>query len=197
MKLGFSKMVGVGAIMAMANWAMANSISVSLPSSLDGNYAYAFGVRLNVPSGEKITGMTISFDNVQLTSAPKGYLYVDLLNSGFNLSGTKTYKDYDKPGDYFAGKGIALGTEVFNYWFQTLSFSFTLTASQLAVLNGYVNDGIFGIGLDPDCGFKTKGKCWITCNYGPVSAPDSGTTAILLGAALCGVVVLRRKRILD
>ena len=189
----------IGLTCGITSLASAISINVSTPGTLSGYYAYSLGVQLDVPENQHLDSLTISFNRVQLTSAPKGYLYVDLLDS--NRSGTSAYWDGDRSGDYFAstlsaGKGIALGVQQFPNWYQTLSWSYELSADQLAALNTYAADGIFNIGLDPDCYFKTfNGSCTITytCTDNGKRVPDGGLTAVLLGMSLLGLLAIRRR----
>lgn len=192
------KLVVFSVTLAVACLAEATTINVNAPSTLNGMDAYTMGVQMNVPTGQQLSSMTISFDNVQLTSAPKGYLYVDLLN--LNSAGLTTYRDRDQPGDAFAslvnnGQGLSLAVKEFNYWYQTSSFSISLTADQLAALSSYAQDGIFDISLDPDCWYRFSGSCNVTydCQRIPQSVPDNGLTAAMLGLPLIGFTFLRRK----
>lgn len=198
------KLVVFSVTLAVACLAEATTINVSTPRSLDGYYAYTMGVQMNVPSGQQLNSMTISFDNVQLTSAPQGYLYVDLLN--LNSPGLNSIVDRDQPGDAFAslvngGQGVSLAVKQFNYWYQTMSFSISLNADQLAALSSYAQDGIFDISLDPDCWYRFSGSCQITYNCNPLppqqSVPDNGWTVAMLGLPLIGFALLRRKLVLS
>jgi VPDSG-CTERM motif len=187
--------------LGIASLACANTITVSTPGQLNGDYAYSLGVNANLPAGQEFSSMTISFDNIRLTSAPKGYLYVDLLN--FNTPGLQAIWDGDRSGDAFAddiqnGQGISLGVKEFSRWNQTMSFSITLDSTELLALNTYAQDGIFDIGLDPDCFFwLPQSCCKVTYNCCPQppphNVPDGGSTALLLGATLSVLGWVRRK----
>lgn len=188
----------------MAGLYQASAISVSIPSSLNGNYAYyTSGVGINLSADQQFSSMTISFNNIQLRSAPQGYLYVDLLDH--NAPGLSPWGgakwDGDQPGDYFSsylknGQGISLAVEQYYYWFQSKDFSITLNSDQLAALNAYGQNGIFDIGLDPDCFFNNYGSCTITYQCQPkphCSVPDNGWTVALLGVPFLGLMLMRRR----
>ncbi|HTX21640.1 MAG TPA: VPDSG-CTERM sorting domain-containing protein [Candidatus Aquilonibacter sp.] len=194
------KLILVGVTIGIASLAQATSITVSTPTTLSGNDAYTVGIDLSVPANQQINSLTISFDDIQLTSVPKGYLYIDLLN--LNIPGIQAVSDGDKSGDYFlsylnSGQGVALGTEVFNSKNETLSFSITFNADELAALNLYAADGIFDLGIDPDCSFKLPKSCcsisYTTCPKTPPHVPDTASTAGLLGVGFIGLLLFRRK----
>lgn len=197
------KLLILGVVIGTASLVQASSINISIPQSLNGYYAYSLGVQTGIPDDQQVTSMTISFDNVHLTSAPTGYLYVDLLDS--SASGINTYFDNDAPGDYFAstlaaGEGTALGTQQFRYSNETLSWSYTLNSDQLAALNAYLSNGEFDIGLDPDCWFNWGyggGSCkviWNSCTKPHnQNVPDTAVTAGLLGMSFLGLLAFRRR----
>jgi hypothetical protein len=67
---------------------------------------------------------------------------------------------------------------------QDLSYNFT--ADDIAVLSAFAEDGIFGIGFDPDCHFWNDG---ITLTIETIPEP---ATCLLLG--LGALISARRKR---
>lgn len=183
----------------------ANAIVINAPSSLegynalDGYRAYQWGISLNLAPNEEITYAKLTFSNVKLTSgnwSGKGYLHTDLLN--INKTGVSVKTDWDLPGDYFAGalassSVVSLGTQYFGYVGQSHSWSYTFNASQLAALNLFAADGIFGLGFDPDCHYKVGDIC-LTIEKTTRNVPDSGNTVILLGTALIGAMTVRTLR---
>jgi hypothetical protein len=190
------------ASIGVASLVQATTISITAPDPLSGYYAYSLGTPISIPDGQEIDSMTISF-SLQLTSAPIGYLYVDLLDLA--KTGTTTYTDKDGSGDYFLSSKYSLSpvtsleTVPFTKYNQTIDFSYTLTADELAALNAYTADGILDIGLDPDCSFRWHGGCTFiyTCHCHPKCVPDSAMTAGLLGMSFLGLLFFRRKLALN
>jgi hypothetical protein len=176
------------------------NLFTSLNGTLEGNDAYAQNINPNLSSGEYISSATISFNNVDLTvagSTGHGYLYADLLN--LHTAGLTTRSDGDAAGDYWAtqysGNNItSLGNPLF---FQSVNspaqnWNIVLTTAELSTLNSDLSGGSFSIGIDPDCHF-TLGSATITYTVATSSVPDTATTVFLLGTALLGLEVVRRK----
>ncbi|HZL78623.1 MAG TPA: VPDSG-CTERM sorting domain-containing protein [Candidatus Limnocylindrales bacterium] len=192
----------------VASCGLVHATPINAPSSLigtsvlDGNKAYEWGISIAVKPGQQVASAQIDFTNIKLTAANSsghGYLYTDLLKSG--NTGVHTFTDNDAAGDYFktqftAANITSLGTKNFASVGTTLSWSYVLTGTQLAVLNTYLlANGVFDIGLDPDCHY-TVGGLSFTYTLGPTpktSVPDVATTAFLLGISLAGLELLRRK----
>jgi hypothetical protein len=63
----------------------------------------------------------------------------------------------------------------------------------LATLTSYTADGHFAIGIDPDCHY-TDSSIVLSITYSPQSAPDAGSTAMLLGIALPVLALFRRSK---
>jgi hypothetical protein len=170
----------------------------SLGGTWEGANAYAQNIDPNLSAGQYISSATISYNNVDLVEAGStghGYLYTDLLNT--QLPGVTTRTDNDAPGDYwatqFSGNNItSLGDEYFSKTGTTLSWNIVLTGSELTALNSYLAAGSFNIGIDPDCHF-TAGTETFTYTVATTSVPDTATTLFLLGSALLGLEVIRRK----
>jgi len=200
------KKISIFAILAAA-CSIAGATTVNVPSSLTGSdalagqNAYSWGIPITLGAGQSVASASISFQNITLTAANssgKGYLYTDLLND--SATGVHTFTDNDAPGDYFATKYsspniVSLGTEVFRSVGTTLSWTYTLTSTQLASLNEFLTSGVFNIGFDPDCHYTVG--C-ISFNYSttpppPTNVPDMAVTAYLLGLGLLALEVSRRK----
>jgi hypothetical protein len=170
-------------------------------NSMDGNYAYSWGVSIAVPTGQSVTSAEIDFTAVQLTISQNttGFLYTDLLNS--KSAGLNAQVDYDAPGDYwatkFSGANItSLGTEFFASVGTTLTWSYVLNSTQLAALNSYLtaNHGMFDISFDPDCRYSVGGISFTyTLTPTPHTVPDAATTAVLLLLGLAGLEAFRRQ----
>jgi hypothetical protein len=186
---------------------LANATQINAPSSLvganvlDGNNAYEWGI--NLGSGAQVATAQIDFTGITLNvsgnSQGTGILYYDLLKSSH--TGVATATDGDAPGDYwatvFSGANItSLGSQFFTKVGTTLTWSVILNAS---ILNSYLtaNNGVFNIGIDPDCHFTVGGLDFqYTTTTKHNSTPDVAMTAFLLGASLLGLEVFRRKHAL-
>lgn len=181
---------------------IASAVTITSPiqgtGALDGNSAYAWGLSISLAPGQSVTTASLSFTDVKLTAANssgKGILYSDLLNS--SLTGVHTYTDNDAAGDYFAGHYtsanlVALGSKVFGSVGTMLSWTYTFNTTELAALNSFLADGKFDLGFDPDCHYNVGciSFCYTTT---PVSTPDTTVTVYVLGLALLGLEVTRRK----
>jgi hypothetical protein len=143
---------------------------------------------LNLSSDEIITGASLSFDNIRNWDSQPNTLYVSLL-SGSDLSFT---------GEVFTGSdGAGFGDDVLDDFagvslvaFQDLpdtpqDLTYDFTASDIAKLNAYAADGVFGIGFDPDCHYWNDG---IVLTIETIPEP---ATCVLLG--LGALLAIRKK----
>jgi hypothetical protein len=80
----------------------------------------------------------------------------------------------------------------------TDNFTYTFSTAELAILEGYINDGDnggrtvdFGFGFDPDCHFYNNGVCF-TVTTAHYSVPDTAMTYMLLGLGLAGLAGCKR-----
>jgi hypothetical protein len=144
---------------------------------------------LNLSSGEIITGASLFFDNIANWDDQPNSLYISLL-CGDDLSfagevytGDDTLGSGDDVLANFAGLPLVTFENLPN-WPQDLTYNFT--TSDLAMLNIFAEDGIFGIGFDPDCHFFNDG---ITFTIETIPEP---ATCLLLG--LGAVLAIGRKR---
>jgi hypothetical protein len=179
-------------------------------NDLDHNYYYSWKINWNIPSGEIITGATLTFKNIwDWQNEPRDTLYVHLLDNppalktrlADNLwSGT----DNEGGGDYWNGKGPLIGTwndpkggnngkDKLPYLTFSVPQADPLYADLGDLTNFIVNDGKFGFGLDPDCHYYNDGiKFTITTETEPVPTPEPSTIFLLAGG-LAGLAFLIKK----
>ncbi len=198
----------MGLLAGICGFAQATTVTSTL-TTLSGEDAYAWGIQINVPTGDQITSATLTFNNITLTASGNsqgtGILYADLLNS--SNSKLSTYTDNDDAGDYFTSKSspysgasvTGLGSDFFaKVGGSATTWNVGLSLSELTALNSYLSDGFFAIGLDPDCHY-TVGSITFTYTVGKpniVTTPDGATTSLLFGASLLGLEVFRRQFVL-
>jgi hypothetical protein len=151
----------VAAILLVPSLARASAFTFA-PSpndlyDLDHSRAYSWGLDLVLPSGEPITGATLTFYNIRNWDDSPNVLAIDLLDTC--PVGVTQYADNEVGGDYFAGFSSGQ-THLITYTNlpstpQNLVYAFT--PSDLAALNAYLVDGRVGIGIDPECHFYNDG----------------------------------------
>lgn len=141
------------------------------------------------PSGDEIiVGASLFFNNIQNWDNQPNTLYISLL-TGIDLSFSGevfTGYDYQGAGDNvladFAGLPLVTFQDLPN-WPQNLTYNFTI--SDIAMLNVFAEDGVFGIGFDPDCHYWNDG---ITLTIETIPEP---ATCLLLGL---GVLMAKRRK---
>jgi hypothetical protein len=193
MKVLFS----IAALFGVLSVAQANSVVFNSPSalnSIDGNNYYTWGIGWTMPTGDQITGATLTFNNIQLTSfgnSNPGILWTHLLNTSTANGSITTGTDNDSATDAFAGSGLLLGKRLFPTLNTKATFSYNL---DLATLTSYLSDGKFGIGIDPDCHY-TDDSISLTITYAskPTNVPDATSTGLLLGSAFSLLALFRKK----
>jgi len=185
-------------MLAMVGMAEANLYTLQPPPApnhdlwdLDHDYYYAWKItpsELNLSSDEIITGASLFFDNIQNWDSQPNSLHISLL-VGDDLSFTGevfTGVDNSSSGDNVLNDfaGISLVTfENLPNWPQDLTYDFT--EGDIAILNVFAEDGVFGVGFDPDCHFWNDG---ISLTIETIPEP---TTCLLLG--LGALMAIRRK----
>ena len=155
---------------------------------LDHGRYYEWGITFNVPQGETIASASLFFDDIRDWRTEYNDLWVHLLDNP--TTGVTTGYDGEAPSDAFAGQGLLLH-HYENLPSTAQDITYTFDATELAALNAYAADGLFGFGFDPDCHFYNNGIT-LTIETEPVPVPG----ALLLGGLGLGsaVTALRRRR---
>jgi hypothetical protein len=158
---------------------------------LDHSYYYEWGKDWSLPGGETITSVSISFINIyDWTYENNDTLYVNLLNTA--SSGVVVYYDGESGGNnfprYIGQLSVEIGT--WNDPNGDYAHRTTQTFNVPEAYYGWLSDGNFGFGIDPDCHYYNEGVV-VTIETSTVPEPS---TLLLLGLGLLGTAALRRKR---
>jgi hypothetical protein len=197
------KLFLAGVLLGIVNFANATSYTTTGLSSIDGNNTYTWGIDATALKGQTVTAATLTFYNIKLTAngpfESGGELWTHLLDFSSSSSvGVKTgVADNDALTDGFASQGVYIGHQHFASVGTTYaSLTYDLGAlGDLTQLTSYLADGYFGFGIDPDCHYTDTSiqfNISTTTSHG-VPTPDAASTAMLLGAGLSCLGLLRRK----
>ncbi|GAK53355.1 hypothetical protein U14_04620 [Candidatus Moduliflexus flocculans] len=163
-------------------------------NDLDHYYNYTWGFNWAVPTGERIVGASLVFDNICNWDNNTNDLYVHLLDD--TDLGVKSYYDGQADGDNFDGMGILL-----HHWHNLSTIPqdivYTFDAAELATLTTFAANGLLGLAFDADCHYWNDG---ITLKIEtekvvvpPSTVPEPGTL-FLIGSGFVVLVVSARKR---
>jgi hypothetical protein len=165
------------------------SASVSGSSNLDHFYYYLWAINWSLPSDERITGATLTYNNIWDWTVENDTLYTHLLNSA-SPSDPGIYWAWDnKSGDQWDGIGYLVGV-----WSDPGGGSPSNTDLVYAIPANYfswLSDGNFGFGVDPDCHYYNSG---ITLEITTTQGTPEPATLLLLGSGLIGLAGLARRR---
>lgn len=157
---------------------------------MEHGHFYIWGINWSVPTGETIVGASLFFDNIRNWDDSTNDLWVHLFDTA--PLGTGQYTDSDPAeDDEFATEPGTLLEHYVNLPATAQDITYTFSDSELLALKGYVADGLFGLGFDPDCHFYNDGVS-LTIETQTVPLPG----ALLLGGLglSSAVAALRRRR---
>ena len=197
-KIVISSLVLILAMVGMVKADLYTLQSPPLPNhdlwDLDHSNYYAWKItpsQLNLSSDEIIIGASLILDNIANWDSLPNSLYISLL-AGDDLSFAGevfTGTDNEVYGDdvlaNFAGLPLVTFQNLPNSP-QDLTYNFT--AGDIAILNVFAEDGVFGIGFDPDCHFWNDG---IALTIQTIPEP---TTCLLLGIGALLARTRKRRR---
>jgi hypothetical protein len=201
------KIILIGIAIGTLNLAQATSITIlSAGSVISGPYSYLYNESVSpLTAGSTISGATLSFSDIELTaSGPANIpntLFYDLINGDFatkTISSGETKTDFFQNNSPYKGISDALGSQTLSLY-NTVTWTYTFTGQALTDLQNDIANGVFDIGLDPNCTYDIKGSVCLNYTVTPpptgknVSAPDATTTAGLLGISFLSLIGLRRK----
>lgn len=158
---------------------------------LEHGHYYTWGIDWEVPSHEKVIGVSLFFDDIRNHDNGENDLWVNLLDI-VKPAGAYQYSDIQsgQVNDFIVGPGIV----ELKHWEDLPStaqdITYTLDTSELLTFIAYVSDGNFGFGFDPDCHFYNNG---ITLTIETAHAPLPGAM-MLFSIGLLGLVGIRRTK---
>lgn len=159
---------------------------------LDHTQYITWGIGWSLPAGERITSASIFIDNINDWQVESGdIMYIHLLDNP--QLGTHHWTDNEGGGDAFAGQGILLTTYTDDDGAPNPAedFQYDFTPEQRTTLATYLDNGVFGLGFDPDCHYY---NCGVTLTVTTATIPEPAAGVLMMAV---GTVVLRTRRRLN
>ncbi|MGC8863238.1 MAG: hypothetical protein ACP5R5_10750, partial [Armatimonadota bacterium] len=174
------------------------------------NY-YIWGINWTRPANEVITGATLTYLQIWDWTVETDHLYTHLLDTVVdpngpgtapnwrNMSGYQTITikrtDNQGGGDNFAGQGVMLGDWNDPKGGSNGKYAVDLSYDIPADKFGWLADGNWGFGIDPDCHYYNCGvRLVVTTRPQPCSMIPEWNTLLLSLVGLGGTGALRRVR---
>ena len=158
-------------------------------------YYYSWGIQWTVPPSEIIIEASLFFDNINdWTNEANDHLYIHLLDDP--AVGIRQWYDGQRGGDNWRQRPLIADWTDGNTWTEDLTFDLSTMPGMIDTLASYAgNNGVFGIGLDPDCHYYNCGvKLTITTrSFQQVVPEPSSLSALALGMLSFGGLVRRRR----
>jgi hypothetical protein len=120
---------------------------------------YIWGIDWTVPAGETITKASLTISDLHNWDSNYNILHVHLLDNA--TVGLNWGYDWQGGGDYFDNVYSEDHTQLFELEnvppTPPTTYTYNFNQAQIAALKDYLQDGNFGIGMDPDCHYYNTG----------------------------------------
>lgn len=124
---------------------------------LDHHKVVFWGLEPGLAAGEQVIAASLEFKNLRNWDNNPNDLHVHLLDGA--ALGVTTLNDNQGGGDYFTNTYADPHTHLVTYSNLTTTAEtrvYEFTADEVAALNGYLADGVLGLGFDPDCHYYNQ-----------------------------------------
>jgi hypothetical protein len=152
-------------------------------NDLDHYKYYRWGINWTVPNGQTIQSAWLFFDNIDNWQVENDALYINIMNTA--PIGVTTYTDNQGGGNSFAQTA---NTQLFHTYtdLQDDGFPEDLTVNIPSQYLGWMADGNFGFGFDPDCHYFNSG-IKLKIKTVPIPSPEAAVLGLIGAASLVGL----------